>query len=183
MSRLIANLLDFASLEREPHIRNLESVRIGELVTRALDGYRHQIEQEGFQLISTIEENIPEVMADPSALTMAFFNILDNSVKYSGDNKQIRVSVRHADGFIDVSVSDLGLGIPKAEQQRIFEKFYRGNTAAVQKIRGSGIGLSITKRVAEMHGGEVLVESEPGKGSIFTLRIPISHAESGEKAQ
>jgi two-component system sensor histidine kinase SenX3 len=68
---------------------------------------------------------------------------------------------------------DKGLGIPLAEQQKIFEKFYRGSSAASRKIRGSGIGLSITKHVAEMHGGEVLVDSKPGIGSTFTLRIPI----------
>jgi two-component system phosphate regulon sensor histidine kinase PhoR len=65
------------------------------------------------------------------------------------------------------------LGIPEAERQKIFEKFFRGSSAAVKKIRGSGIGLSITRQVAEMHGGEIRVESEPGLGSTFTLRIPI----------
>ena len=74
---------------------------------------------------------------------------------------------------MDLSVTDKGLGIPRSEHQKIFEKFYRGSSAPIRKIRGSGIGLSITKHVAEMHGGEVLVDSEPGKGSRFTLRIPI----------
>ena len=104
---------------------------------------------------------------------MAFLNMLDNSVKYSGGQKQIEVRVGKADGFVDLSVTDKGMGIPLSEQHRIFEKFYRGNEPAIRKIRGSGIGLSITKNVAEMHGGEVLVQSEPGKGSTFTMRIPI----------
>jgi len=107
---------------------------------------------------------------------MAFINLLDNSVKYSGDRKQIEVRVGKANGFVNLSVVDKGLGIPVAEQERIFDKFYRGSEPSVRRIRGSGIGLAITKHVAEMHGGEVRVESEPGKGSTFTLRIPIRDA-------
>jgi len=104
---------------------------------------------------------------------MAFLNLLDNSVKYSLDPKQIEVRVERTDGFLDLTVTDKGIGIPSSEQQKIFDKFYRGSAPSVRRIRGSGIGLAITKHVAEMHGGEVLVKSEPGKGSTFTLRIPI----------
>jgi two-component system sensor histidine kinase SenX3 len=78
-----------------------------------------------------------------------------------------------SNGFIELSVTDRGIGIPREERQKIFDKFYRGSDPAVRGVRGSGIGLSITKHVAELHGGEVLVESEPDKGSTFTLRIPI----------
>ena len=127
-----------------------------------------------------MDETVPETFADPNALTLAFFNLLDNSVKYSGEQKEITVSVNRANGFIDLSVSDRGFGIPKAEQQKIFEKFYRGSDPFVQKIRGSGIGLSITKHVADLHGGQVLVESEPRRGSTFTIRIPIREASSRE---
>jgi len=106
---------------------------------------------------------------------MAFFNLMDNSVKYSGDQKEIDVRVEKVREFVDLTVIDKGIGIPEAEQQKIFDKFYRGSAPSVRQIRGSGIGLAITKHVAEMHGGEVLVKSEPGKGSTFTLRIPIRH--------
>jgi two-component system phosphate regulon sensor histidine kinase PhoR len=174
MGHLITNLLDFASLERESRPWNVERVRVGELIARVLEGYRPRMQKEGFQLTVAIDDKLPDTMADPNALTMAFLNLLDNSVKYSADHKQVSVVVRSSNGFIDLSVTDLGLGIPKAEQKRIFEKFYRGSTAAAQRIRGSGIGLSITKRVAEMHGGSVQVESEPGRGSTFTVRIPVT---------
>ena len=113
---------------------------------------------------------------------MAFFNLLDNSVKYSGDQKQIEVRVRQTNGFVDLSVIDKGIGIAASEQQKIFDKFYRGSGPSIRRIRGSGIGLAITKHVAEMHGGEVLVESEPGKGSTFTLRIPIRNAPEDSKS-
>ena len=173
MSRLINNLLDFASLERGAQSRHFEKINITDLVSRELETYRYQIQKDGFELVSRFEDRVPETWADGHSLTLAFFNLLDNSVKYSEDHKRITVSVTRNNGYIDLSVADLGLGIPDEEQQRIFEKFYRGSNSAVRKTRGSGIGLSIIKHVAEMHGGEVLLESQLGQGSTFTLRIPI----------
>jgi two-component system phosphate regulon sensor histidine kinase PhoR len=173
MGRLVANLLDFARLDRERHSLHLERTNVGQLVMKELEAFRYQLQKEGFELITHVDGAIPDTMADPTAISMAFFNLLDNSVKYSGERKQVTVSVRRNNGFIDLAVRDEGLGIPEAERQKIFEKFFRGSSAAVKKIRGSGIGLSITRQVAEMHGGEIRVESEPGLGSTFTLRIPI----------
>jgi two-component system phosphate regulon sensor histidine kinase PhoR len=172
MSRLVSNLLDFANLERDGGKKNFERVDIAALVSRELEAYRYQVQKEGFRLLAEVKP-VPETMADANAVTMAFFNLLDNSVKYSGDQKQIEVMVGQENGYIHLSVRDLGLGIPPAEQEKIFEKFYRGANAVSRKIRGSGIGLSLTKSVAEMHGGDVRVESQPGQGSTFTLRIPI----------
>jgi two-component system phosphate regulon sensor histidine kinase PhoR len=173
MGHLISNLLDFASLERGERAKHFEAVNITQLVSRELEAYHYQIQKEGFQLTTEMQDGTPEILADPTAISMALFNLLDNSVKYSGDRKQIKVKVAQENGYIDVSVADKGPGIPAEEQQKIFEKFYRGSTAAGRKVRGSGIGLSITKHVAEMHGGVVLVDSKVGEGSTFTLRIPI----------
>jgi two-component system phosphate regulon sensor histidine kinase PhoR len=173
MSRLIANLLDFAQLERERHSLHFERANIGQLVIKELEAYRYQIQKDGFELTTHVDVNVPETLADPNAISMAFFNLLDNAVKYSGDRKKVTVSVSQSNGFIDLAIQDEGLGIDPAERQKIFEKFFRGSSAGVAKVRGSGIGLTITKQVAEMHGGEVRVESEVARGSTFTLRIPI----------
>ena len=173
MSRLVNNLLDFASLGRGEKDRYFEQTNIPQLVSKELEAYRSEIQKDGFQIQVDVDPNVPDTYADPNAVTMALFNLLDNSVKYSGDQRQITVRVEQRNGWVDLAVTDKGIGIPLAEQQKIFEKFYRGSSASVRKIRGSGIGLSITKHVAQMHGGDVLVESEPGKGSTFTLRIPI----------
>jgi two-component system, OmpR family, phosphate regulon sensor histidine kinase PhoR len=173
MSRLISNLLDFASLEHAENNKNFEYTNISDLIGKELEAYRQEIQKDGFQLSVEIESRIPGTMVNPNAITMALFNLLDNSVKYSSDQKLITVHIAPSNGYIELSVTDKGIGIPREERQKIFEKFYRGSDAAVRSVRGSGIGLSITKHVAEMHGGDVLVESEPGKGSTFTLRIPI----------
>jgi two-component system phosphate regulon sensor histidine kinase PhoR len=175
MSRLINNLLDFANLGRGVHSGHFEKINIAQLVVKALEAYRYEIQKDGFQVNLETHPDIPDSFADPNAITMAFINLLDNSVKYSGDQKQIEVRVERTNGFVDLTVIDKGIGIPASEQQKIFDKFYRGSAPSVRRIRGSGIGLAITKHVAEMHGGEVMVESEPGKGSTFTLRIPIRY--------
>jgi two-component system, OmpR family, phosphate regulon sensor histidine kinase PhoR len=176
MSRLINNLLDFANLVRGIEHKHFEKINIGQLVTKALEAYRYEVEKSGFHLNVAVAEGIPDSFADPNAITMALFNLLDNSVKYSGERKEIEVRVDRTDGFLNLAVIDKGLGITLSEQEKIFDKFYRGNEPSVRRIRGSGIGLAITKHVAEMHGGEVTVASEPGEGSEFTLRIPIRSA-------
>jgi two-component system phosphate regulon sensor histidine kinase PhoR len=173
MSRLINNLLDFANLVRGIEQKHFEKINLAQVVYKALEAYRYEIQKDGFLLNLETDPDVPDSYADPNAITMAFLNLLDNSVKYSRDQKQIDVRVRRNDGFLDLSVQDRGIGIPQDEQQKIFDQFYRGSDASVRRIRGSGIGLAITRRVAKMHGGDVLVESEAGKGSIFTLRIPI----------
>lgn len=173
MSRLINNLLDFANLTQGIESKHFEKNNIAEIVTKTLEAYRYEIQQHGYQLNFETTPGIPDSFVDSNAITMAFLNLLDNSVKYSRDRKQIDVRIAQTDGYVDLSVSDKGVGIPTGEHHKIFEKFYRGSDPQVRRVRGSGIGLAITKYVAEMHGGEVLVESEPGKGSMFTLRIPI----------
>jgi two-component system phosphate regulon sensor histidine kinase PhoR len=176
MSRLINNLLDFANLGRGNALGYFENTNIGNLVVKAVEAYRCEVQKDGFQLNLDLAPNLPETYADPNAITMALFNLLDNSVKYSGDGRQIDVRVARTDGTVDLSVKDRGIGIPPSEQSKIFDKFFRGSGPSIRRIRGSGIGLAITKHVAEMHGGEVLVESEPGKGSLFILKIPIRNA-------
>jgi two-component system, OmpR family, phosphate regulon sensor histidine kinase PhoR len=181
MTHLIENLLDFASLERGERAKNFENVNLAQLVVHELEAFGYQAQKEGFHVESNIEESVSDTFADPTAISMALLNLLDNSLKYSGDRKQIRIGVGQKNGYIEISVSDQGPGIPADEQDRIFEKFYRGSTAAGKKIRGSGIGLSITRHVAEMHGGEILLQSEVGVGSTFTLRIPVRPVTSAAK--
>jgi signal transduction histidine kinase len=100
-------------------------------------------------------------------------NLLDNAVKHSAAGRRIDVTIGRDGGFAFVSVADDGPGIPAAEQERIFEKFYRGGDGLVQDAPGSGLGLAIVKHVVEAHRGRVEVRSRPGAGSTFTIRLPI----------
>jgi two-component system phosphate regulon sensor histidine kinase PhoR len=183
MSRLINNLLDFANLVRGIEHKHFEKINIAQIVAKALEAYRYEVQKDGFQLNLEIAPDMPDSYADPNSITMALFNLLDNSVKYSGDQRQINVRVARNNGFLDLSVTDKGIGIPPLEQQKIFDQFYRGSEPSVRRVRGSGIGLAITKHVAEIHGGSVLVESEPGRGSTFTLHIPVRDDPNDSKSE
>jgi two-component system, OmpR family, phosphate regulon sensor histidine kinase PhoR len=173
MGRLVNNLLDFSNLERDKTRKYFESTDVAGIVNKALEAYRYELQKEGFRLTCYVDPALPLILADPNALSMAFFNLLDNSMKYSGDQKEIAIRIVNREGCIELSVADKGVGIAPGEKQKIFEKFYRGASAQVRNTRGSGIGLAITKQVAEMHGGDVSVESEPGQGSTFTLKLPV----------
>jgi signal transduction histidine kinase len=116
-------------------------------------------------------ENGPVVNGDREALVQALWNLLDNAVKYSGDSPNVHVEVE-AGNQVAIRVRDQGAGIPKAEKNRIFRKFTRGSSAERFGIRGTGIGLAMVKHIVDAHGGKVLIESEPGKGSTFTIRLP-----------
>jgi two-component system phosphate regulon sensor histidine kinase PhoR len=99
-------------------------------------------------------------------------NLLTNAVKYSSKEPEIHVEGSRDDGNIYIKVSDNGIGISKSDQKHIFDKFYRVSTGNIHKIKGLGLGLYYVKRIAESHGGDVSVDSKPGKGSIFTVTLP-----------
>jgi signal transduction histidine kinase len=151
---------------------------VGRIVAEVLDAYRFQIEQQGFTLDVAVADDLPEVVADKEALGQALLNLVNNSVKYSRDEKYIRLDVRHDAGRVLISVTDRGIGVAKSEQRKIFEKFYRAEDSLVHETKGSGLGLSLVKHIMEAHGGSVEVESAPGKGSTFTLVLP---AQAGER--
>jgi signal transduction histidine kinase len=116
---------------------------------------------------------LPVVQADPGAVGQALCNLLDNAVKYSGEERGIRVSLGRANGSVVLSVSDNGIGISDEEQQRIFDRFHRVSTGLVHDVKGSGLGLSIVQHVVSAHGGQISVESEEGRGSTFSIYLPI----------
>ena len=113
------------------------------------------------------------ISSDPDAIRQALFNLLDNAVKYSGDGREVRLRIERQADWAVVTVRDWGIGISKPQQQKIFERFHRVGTGLVHDVKGSGLGLSIVRHVVEAHGGEIVVESEPGAGSTFTIRLPL----------
>ena len=172
LTQLINNILDFSRIEAGRKEYRFAPTNVGRIVSDVLEAYRFQIEQQGFELTVDVEPDLPEVEADSEALGQALLNLVNNAIKYSRENKSLALAVRGAGERVLISVTDRGIGVPKAEQRKIFEKFYRGEASLVHETKGSGLGLSLVEHIMEAHGGSVEVESTPGKGSTFTLVLP-----------
>jgi len=125
----------------------------------------HQVE------VST-DGPLPRIRADREALSRALWNLLDNAVKYSPDAAAVRVEVAPAGDHVAIRVHDQGWGIPTAEQKEIFRKFVRGTAARAANVNGTGIGLALVEHIVRAHGGDIRLESQPGRGSMFALLLP-----------
>jgi two-component system phosphate regulon sensor histidine kinase PhoR len=177
LSHLIDNVLDFARIERGKAAYDFKMGDLAEVVARGVDVYRFRLEREGVKLRTEIAEALPPIRLDENAMTLVLLNLLDNAVKYGageGDAKgEITVRLGEEGGALRLTVADQGPGIEREEQRHIFERFYRARSARGKTSRGSGIGLSLVKHIAEAHGGRVTVDSAPGRGATFIVSLPI----------
>lgn len=177
LTRLIDNVLDFSRIEGGRQRYDIAPHAVEPLVHEVLEAFRYPLAQQGFKVDVSLAPDLPEVPLDPEAIKQALANLLDNAIKYSGEGRRLAVSCRRIGNDVQIEVADEGIGIPPAETQRIFEKFYRIGRSETQGRRGSGVGLALVKHIAEAHGGRVTVDSRPGEGSRFTLHLPLgAHA-------
>jgi two-component system phosphate regulon sensor histidine kinase PhoR len=172
LSRLIDNVLDFARIERGKAAYDFINGNLGDVVERALDVYRYRLEREKMKLRVDIENNLPLVRLDENAMTLALLNLLENAVKYAAPSP-VAIRLRRADEWVALAVEDHGPGVPESDARRVFERFYRAPNARTRNIRGSGIGLSLVKHIAEAHGGRVTLAPTAGGGATFTITIPV----------
>lgn len=173
LTALINNILDFSRIEAGKKEYSFRETNLAELVRNTIDSYRFQIEQHGFQLEANIADDLPPVRVDREAIARSLLNLVNNALKYSQNEKYLGVSLHRADGAVLLEVIDRGIGIPRAEQRKIFEKFYRVGDPLVHNTKGSGLGLSLVRHIVQAHGGRISVESAPGKGSKFTIALPL----------
>ena len=179
LTALINNILDFSRIEAGRKEYDFRETDIAELVRNTLDSYRFQIEQQGFALEEQIDAGIPTVKVDREAIARALVNLVNNALKYSQNEKFLGVRLYRDKSLLKLEVSDRGIGIERHEQTRIFEKFYRTGDPLVHNTKGSGLGLSLVRHITRAHGGEVEVESIPGRGSKFTLTLPLQPGTTG----
>jgi signal transduction histidine kinase len=177
LSALINNILDFSRIEAGRKEYDFRETDIAELVRNTLDSYRYQIEQQGFALEEQIDPGIPSVRVDREAIARALVNLVNNALKYSQHEKFLGVRLYRENSVLKLEVVDRGIGIERHEQSRIFEKFYRTCDPLVHNTKGSGLGLSLVRHITQAHGGDVQVESAPGRGSKFTLSLPLRIAD------
>jgi signal transduction histidine kinase len=182
LTALINNILDFSRIEAGRKEYDFRETDIAELVRNTLDSYRYQIEQQGFALEEHIDASIPPVRVDREAIARALVNLVNNALKYSDRDKFLGVKLYRANADLKLEVVDRGIGIDRNEQARIFEKFYRTCDPLVHNTKGSGLGLSLVQHITLAHGGHVEVESAPGRGSKFTLTLPLTGPQAGTSA-
>ena len=179
LTALINNILDFSRIEAGRKEYEFKETNLAELVRATLDSYRFQIEQNGFAFEENISGDIPPLNVDREAIARSLLNLVNNALKYSKDQKYIGVSLYRSNGSVKLEVQDRGIGIAAGEQDKIFEKFYRCGDPLVHNTKGSGLGLSLVRHIAQAHGGTVFVESVPEKGSKFTIALPIDPSARG----
>ena len=150
-----------------------EDVDFEEIVHSSLEALKSKVEEKGLRVSLKIKEDLPKGRGDRFLLEQMFINLIDNAVKYTPEGGTIGVQVTQHNSHFGIEVLDSGIGIPKEHIPRIFERFYRVDKTRSRKQGGTGLGLSIVKHIVIMHGGEIQVESEVGKGSRFIITLPV----------
>jgi signal transduction histidine kinase len=178
LTQLINNILDFSRIEAGRRKYQFVETNIADVVEEALQSYEFQLKSAGFDITTEIQSGLPLALVDREAMTQAVLNLINNAIKYSTDVKKIEVRVEQRGERLAVEIADRGVGIARSEHRKIFEKFYRISTGMVHDTKGSGLGLAIVKHIVEAHRGQILVDSALGKGSRFTMLLPIARSET-----
>jgi signal transduction histidine kinase/tetratricopeptide (TPR) repeat protein len=174
LSHLVGNFLDFSKMEEGKKQYNIEETDFKLWLEQTVTDFFRRSIRRNYNINTNINEPLLPVKIDKNAMKLVVNNLLDNAVKFSPENSEIKVVLEKHGEKLLLKIKDDGIGISKNEQSSIFEKFYRGKDASQSSTTGTGLGLTIVKQIVEAHGGEVWVESEPGKGSSFSVILPIT---------
>lgn len=171
LSAMVEQILEFAGAKSGRRKFSFATSRIADVVDQALAECQPLIDEQGMTVERNIEANLPDIKADASALSQALQNLIANSIKYANGNAWLRVSATNGDGIIKLAVEDRGIGISRGDLKQIFQPFFRSKEVVDAQIHGNGLGLSLVKQIVDAHGGSIKAQSEPGKGSKFTIEI------------
>jgi len=171
---MVNELLDISRLESGKLKLTPKETALAELTHSVLKDVMHQIEKQGHQLSLSGMQGIGPVLVDPQLFRQVILNLVSNAIKYTPSGGTIDIGLRQEDGVVVWSVKDSGIGIPKASQARLFEKFYRAENVYKMETEGTGLGLHLVKMIVERSGGRVWCESEENKGSTFKFQIPLT---------
>ncbi|HSW44832.1 MAG TPA: HAMP domain-containing sensor histidine kinase [Phycisphaerae bacterium] len=183
LSSLIDNFLTFSRMERNKRTFDLRAINAGEVAAAAVEAVRERFASDRFQLEVQVPGDLPAVLGDRDALTTVLVNLLDNARKYSQNDKRVCLRARCEGDWILFEVIDHGVGIARRDLRRIFEKFYQADHSLSREAGGVGLGLSIVKFIIDAHHGTIDVSSGLGRGSTFTVRMPVMKTQTSAPPQ
>ncbi len=170
---LVDDLLKLAAAKSEKGLEKREPVSLADVLEKVAPLFQKEAEAKGLAWDVEVRAR-PVVRADPDQVAQVWSNLISNAVKYTPAGGRVRIALEERDGWAVGTVEDTGIGIPPQDRERIFEEFYRTPQAKEVAPRGTGLGLPLVKQIVEAHGGSITVDSEPGKGSRFVFRLPVS---------
>jgi signal transduction histidine kinase len=171
---LINDILDLSKVEAGRMELELGDFDLPSAVENALTLIRERAARHGIELASTVDPTVGEIKADERKFKQILLNLLSNAVKFTPEGGRIDVSARPVDDMVEISVKDSGIGIAAADCDAVFEEFRQVGTDYTKKAEGTGLGLALTRKFVELHGGKIRVTSEVGKGSTFTFTLPVT---------
>jgi two-component system phosphate regulon sensor histidine kinase PhoR len=173
LSHLVENVLDVARMQNSAaKAFAFTPVHPRELLTTLVTTYESWISSKGFTISVHIDDSVAEQSWDRDAVSRAVLNLIDNAIKYSGEEKVVQLALRQTPEHVTIEVRDRGIGIRSADIARIFDPYYRAQFSDTQTRRGAGLGLTLVQQIVASHGGTVEVDSQPGNGSTFRLLFP-----------
>ena len=173
LTRLINNVLDFSRMEQGKKRYSMKACDVVALCWEAVESQRARLENNGFLLAFSAGGDQLPVRADEEAIKQVLVNILSNAEKYSAQVKEIQVDVTRRANLAVISISDRGIGIPPEHAEKIFGEFYRVDDALTSRVRGTGLGLTIARRIVRDHGGDIEYIRREGGGSTFQIALPV----------
>jgi two-component system phosphate regulon sensor histidine kinase PhoR len=174
MNKQVEKILQSAQLERDEIKLQLRKLDVHQIIQKVSENAKLQLEEAGALLSTHLQASKTEIMADDVHFSNIIFNLLDNAIKYGKQNPQITIDTSNEGDQLVIRVIDNGIGMNKETQNHIFEKFYRAHTGNLHDVKGFGLGLTYVKKMMDLQGGKISVESEVGQGTTFTLRFPLS---------
>ncbi|HKF24862.1 MAG TPA: ATP-binding protein [Candidatus Acidoferrum sp.] len=182
LARLTEDLLMLSKMDADRLELEMRRIPVGPFVESCIETSMPRALEKDLKLLVNLADRVPDIAGDRRRLTEVLQNLLDNAIQYTPAGGQIMVSAGPRSGEVVFTVSDTGIGIPQADQPRIFERFYRVDVARSREVGGTGLGLSIAKHLVETHGGRIWVESEVGRGSQFHFSVPLFDSERSLRA-
>ena len=173
LARLIDDLLELSQIESKAVPLQVRPVDLQALLGELAERLHPLLQERQVALELSLAADTPQVPADPDRLRQVFLNLLENAVKFNTPGGRVTVSAERRGETLRVAVQDTGIGIPPEDLPRIFERFYRVDKARSRQMGGTGLGLSIVKHLVELHRGTVEVDSQPGRGSVFAVNLPL----------